>query len=355
MVGSDDLSLAVWAGIAFCLSQSAMFSGLNLAFFGVTRLRLEVEAAAGDAAASRVLAQRQDSNFLLCTILWGNVAVNCLLTLLSNSVLAGVASFGFSTFVITFAGEIVPQAYFSRHALRMASMLSPVLRVYQKLLYPVVKPSALLLDWWLGPEGIQYFRERDLHHVIRRHIDAAETDVDHLEGMGALNFFALDDLTVLEEGEIVASDSVVSLPVAAGRVAFPKFEPSSSDPFLRKVQASGKKWVILTDPGGDPQLVLDADGFLRATLFGGEERSPYAFCHRPIVIRDTTVCLGDVLGRLKVQAESPSDDVIDQDIILVWGLEPRVITGADILGRLLRGIVVREPSVRRKRGAGSAR
>jgi metal transporter CNNM len=34
--------------------------------------------------------------------------------------------------------------------------------------------------------------------------------------------------------------------------------------------------------------------------------------------------------------------VIDQDLILVWGKQRRIITGADILGRLLRGIVTRE-------------
>jgi len=35
--------LLVWAGIFICLSQSAMFSGLNLAVFGIGRLRLEVD------------------------------------------------------------------------------------------------------------------------------------------------------------------------------------------------------------------------------------------------------------------------------------------------------------------------
>ena len=59
----------VWAGIAFCLTQSAMFSGLNLAFFGVSRLQLEVEAETSPRA-ERVLAMRQDSNFLLTTILF---------------------------------------------------------------------------------------------------------------------------------------------------------------------------------------------------------------------------------------------------------------------------------------------
>jgi CBS domain containing-hemolysin-like protein len=28
-------------------------------------------------------------------------------------------------------GEIIPQAYFSRHAMRIASLLSPILRFYQ--------------------------------------------------------------------------------------------------------------------------------------------------------------------------------------------------------------------------------
>ncbi len=33
----------IWFGIVFCVSQSAMFSGLNLAFFSISRLPLEIE------------------------------------------------------------------------------------------------------------------------------------------------------------------------------------------------------------------------------------------------------------------------------------------------------------------------
>lgn len=53
--------------------------------------------------------------------------------------------------------------------------------------------------------------------------------------------------------------------------------------------------------------------------------------------------LGDVISRTKVRPEHPEDDVIDHDLILVWGKEKRIITGADLLGRLLRGIAGREP------------
>ena len=73
-----------------------MFSGLNLALLGISRLRLEVEATAGNSAAVKILALRKDFNFLLTTILWGNVAINVLLTLLSKSVMAGVSAFFFN-------------------------------------------------------------------------------------------------------------------------------------------------------------------------------------------------------------------------------------------------------------------
>ncbi|HDN94471.1 MAG TPA: DUF21 domain-containing protein, partial [Nitrospirae bacterium] len=212
-----------WIGIIFCISQSAMFSGLNLGFFSITRLRLEVEASKGNRSAQRVLSLREDSNFMLTTVLWGNVSVNVLLALLSGSVMTGVGAFIFSTFFITFFGEIIPQAYFSRHALRMATLLLPLFKLYQLLLYPIAKPSAILLDKWLGPEGIQYFQERDLREVIKKHIEASDVDVDKLEGLGALNFLAIDDLLVSDEGEPVDPKSILRLPVSNNKPVFPAF------------------------------------------------------------------------------------------------------------------------------------
>jgi len=329
-----------WIAIGLCLSQSAMFSGLNLAVFGVTRLRLEIGAASGSHDAVRVLGLRRDPHLLLTTILWGNVAVNTLLAILANSALAGVSAFVFATVVITFIGEILPQAYFSRHALRMASVLAPMLRFYQVILYPVAKPSAKILDWWLGVEGIQYFRERDFREVIRRHVEAAESDVDRFEGIGALNFLSLDDLPISQEGEPVDPRSIIALPIENDRPVFPVFAPAPSDPFCQQVQASEKKWVIITDPDGAPRLILDADGFLRQALFDPDDLNPYDFCHRPLIVYDGQTQLGEIVWKLEVKPVHPADDVIDKDIILLWDeSDRRIITGADILGRLLRGIV----------------
>jgi metal transporter CNNM len=336
------VNVLVWTGILFCISQSAIFSGLNLALLSISRLRLEVEASAENPAAVKILALRRDFNFLLTTILWGNVAINVLLTLLSKSVMAGVTAFFFSTILITFVGEIAPQAYFSRHAMRMGSLLAPLLRLYQIILFPVAKPSALALDWWLGEEGIRYFRERDLRTVIRKHIEAEETDVDRLEGVGAMNFLALDDIAVTQEGEYIDPDSIISLPTKEGIPVFPEFERRALDPFLLNVNSSGKKWVIIVDEHRQPCMVLNANAFLREALFGEGPFNPYIYCHRPIIVKDPSTLLGKALSNLKVYHKSAVDDVIDEDLILIWSEEKRVITGSDILGRLLRGIALRD-------------
>ncbi len=327
-----------WMGIALCLSQAAMFSGLNLAVFSVSRLRLEIEASLGDRRAAQVLALRADPNLTLTTILWGNVAVNVLLTLLSDSVLAGVSAFLFSTFAITIFGEILPQAYFSAHAVRIASALAPVLKAYGLVLYPLAKPSAAILNRWLGRQGLRLFREREMRELIQKHFEAEGAEIERLEGLGALNFLALDDLRVSEEGEIVDPESVISLPIEKGLPLFPEIRCTASDPFLERVDRSGRKWIILTNPSGEPVFVMNSDAFLRDALFTPTTFRPLGHCHRPIIVHDPKRRLGEVIGLLKVQAERPGDNVIDNDVILVWAAEKRVITGADILGRLMSGI-----------------
>lgn len=332
----------IWLGIAFCLTQSAMFSGLNLAFFSLSRLQLQVEADHGSRPARRVLALRTDANFLLTTILWGNVGINVLLTILSSSVLTGVAAFLFSTVLITIGGEIAPQSYFSRNALRMAALLAPVLRFYQVFLYPVARPTAWVLDRWLGKELITYFGERDLRRILRAHMTADETEVDRVEGTGALNFLALDDIPVSREGEPLDPSSIIRLPLDGADLRLPIILPGEIPPFLREVHASGHPWVILVGPDDRPRYALDADGLIRATVLDAGDVDARAFCHVPIVVTESDARLGSFLEQLEHHQIKRGDDVIDHDLIVVWTADQRrIITGADILGRLLRGISTR--------------
>ena len=340
--------LLTWIGIAVCLSQSALMSGLNLAVFSLGRLRLEAEAASGNYDAQKVLQLREHPNDILATILWGNVGINVLLTLLSNSVMAGVAAFLFSTFFITIFGEIIPQAYFSRRAVKMASRFSQWLKIYRVILFPVVKPSAMLLDAWLGKETIAYLREAEIKELLRLHMMNEKSEVSRIEAIGALNFLTIDDIPVDQEGVLVDPNSIIRIPVREGIPNFPTFQKSPDDPFLRQVTAPDKAWVVITDEKNEPYSIMDADGFLRHALFSDQVTDPLVYCHRPVIVRNPQEPLGKILAQLSFDSASPGDHIITHDTVLLWTEQPRLITGTDLLGRLLRGIVQRS----RKQEAG---
>ena len=185
--------------------------------------------------------------------------------------------------------------------------------------------------------------ERDIQHDVGLTIPirgwALEADNFHTS---ARNFLDLDDVPVCDEGEPIHAQSIISLPLANRRCILPPFTASPDDPFLRQLDASGRKWVIFADPAGQPQLVLNAHRFLRDELFDQTSVRPEAYWHRPIVVTDPRTKLGDVIGLMKVKPEHPEDDVVDNDLILVWEQQRRIITGADLLGRLLRGIAGKE-------------
>lgn len=330
-----------WVAVVFCLTQSAMFSGLNLAFFLLGRLRLEAVAEQGHEGAGRILGLRKDSNFLLCTILWGNVAVNVALTQLMGGLVPAAVAFFCSTFAITFFGEIVPQAYFSRHALRVAGRLSPVIKLYQILLYPVAKPSALILDGWIGPEGPNFMRERDIEIILDKHIREEDSEIGETEGKGALNFLDLDDRKVGVEGQEIDPDTIHAFPVRLDLPILPQYGEEGSDEFIEELKKNDKKWRIILDEETDvPLLVLEAEAYVYAIFSEEANLDIYDYCHRPIIVSEADTTLDQVLAKLEVEAEHGDDFVVDDDVILFWHEgNRRIITGADILGRLLKGIV----------------
>ena len=337
--------LLLWLAVALCVSQSATLSGLNLAVFSIGRLHLEAMVEDGDPDAATVLDFRRDANVTLVTILWGNVSVNVLLTLLVDSVLAGIAAFLFSTVVITIFGEILPQAWFSRNALRVAAFLAPVLRVYRFVLYPIAWPIGRLLDRTVGIETMPWLREGEIMGVLRQHAADASTEVGHVEATGAINFLALDDLPIRAEGEPLDPASVIPLPFENARAVFPEVARKPDDPFIQALVRSGHAWVIITDRAtGRPRLALDVADCLGRALSEAAPFDPAPSCHHPLIVDDPEIPLGRLLTRLGVEPEYQGDDVVDRDLILLWTeQDQRIVTGADILGRLLRGIAKGTP------------
>ncbi|WMW23268.1 CNNM domain-containing protein [Methanolobus mangrovi] len=337
-------NIITWFLIALCLLQSGIFSGLTIGMFGLTRLRLEIEAEAKNEDARKILEIRRNSHLLLSTLLWGNVGINVLLALLTDSIMSGASAFIFSTVLITSFGEIAPQAYFTRNSLRLGATFSPLVKLYMFLLYPVAKPSAIILDTWLGKEKMEFFKERSLGIMLRKHIISESSDIDHLEGLGALNFLTIDDLHVKQEGSVIDPLSIISLPTFNGLVIFPSSEDAEFDTLLENIASSSKKWVIVVDETNEPVMAIDSGSFLRDAVYRKKEFNPYKYCHHPIIVRDPEEKIGGVLHKLKVYPVDSEDDVIDNDLLLYWNKddpEKIIITGSDILGRLLRGIVVR--------------
>src|SRR5262249_30704382 len=155
------------------------------------------------------------------------------------------------------------------------------LRFYLFALYPLTKPTAMVLDAWLGKEGITWLAERDIRSLLA-HSAVSGGDIGRIEAAGAQNFLDPHDVLVSEGGEAGPSTSIISLPLASGRCVLPKFERSPDDPFLRQVDASDKKWVIVTDLQGEPVFVLDSHHFLRDALFDELNTDPSTYWHRPI-------------------------------------------------------------------------
>ena len=331
-----------WVLITLCLSQSAMFSGLNLALFSLSKLQLETEVKKGSQSAVKVARMRGDANLLLCTILWGNVSVNVLLTILADNALAGVAAFLFSTVGITIVGEIMPQAYFSRNALKMGACLAPIVAVYRALLYPVAKPTAILLDRWIGPEGTRFFKEDEFEVMLDQHIREPSSDISYAEGRGALNFLRLDDLRVSGEGSQLDPNSVIALPLRDGQAYVPEAGSSAEEALSKEIANTTHTWVVLVNEEGYPVESMNVDDYLRA-LYDGKNKVPLLeYCQKPIVTTDSDLTLDRILPQLDVESEHHGDRALDREVVLYWGERTkRIITGADLLGRLLHGIVIR--------------
>lgn len=153
------------------------------------------------------------------------------------------------------------------------------------MLYPVARPIAWILDKWPVAENTEYLKERQLRGVIEQHIESDSAEIDLIEGIGALNFLEIVDVPVEDEGEEADLSSIIELPTTVDLPILPVVQPAD-DPFVRDVHASGKKWVILTDRAGKPQLIPVADSCLRAVLIDIKSLQAYEYCHRPIVVTE---------------------------------------------------------------------
>ena len=151
--------------VLVCLSFSSLFSGLNLGLLSLNKTDLKIISNTGTDIerkyAKAIYPVRVHGNYLLCSILLGNVLVNSIFTILLDDMSSGMVAVVVSTLAIVICGEICPQAVCSRHGLAIGAKTIYVTKTVMVLTAPLAWPLSRLLDWILGEEiATTYTRER---------------------------------------------------------------------------------------------------------------------------------------------------------------------------------------------------
>ncbi|WP_027395091.1 CNNM domain-containing protein [Aquimarina latercula] len=177
--------------VAILVILSGSFSGLTLGFFSLNVTGLKRKIKLGDKRAIKVYPIRKKGNLLLCTLLIGNVAVNSAAAIFLGEIASGLVAGVVSTVLIVIFGEILPQAFFSRHALSLGAKTIWLVKIFIFLMYPIAYPLSLLLDKLLGEELQTIWSKREIKEIIKHHQDAKGSDIDEDEErilIGALSF-----------------------------------------------------------------------------------------------------------------------------------------------------------------------
>ncbi|KAG8184776.1 hypothetical protein JTE90_011563 [Oedothorax gibbosus] len=165
--------LPMWLQICIIctlLILSGLFSGLNLGLMALDRTELQVIENCGtekEKKYSRVISPlRKRGNYLLCSLLLGNVLVNSTLTILLDDLTSGIIAIVGSTISIVIFGEIIPQAICSRHGLAIGAKTVYVTKFFMLATFPLSFPISKILDCVLGEEiGNVYDRERLMEFI----------------------------------------------------------------------------------------------------------------------------------------------------------------------------------------------
>jgi len=209
------ISFYVLLTIVFLVGFSGLFSGLTLGLLGLKKSALERKIKLGDARALKVYSVRKRGNLLLCTLLLGNVGVNSAIAILLGNVAAGVVAGIVATGLIVVFGEILPQAFVSRHALAVGAKTAWLVKIFIVVLYPVCWPISKVLDKMLGDEMATVWSRRELKEIVTHHRKSEGSRLDRDEERilhGALSFSdeAVRDVMisrkhvfVLEKGSVI--------------------------------------------------------------------------------------------------------------------------------------------------------
>lgn len=165
------------------VALSAICSGLNISFMSLAPRDLRHKAKLGNKDAQRILPLRQKSHLTLAAILYTNIGAVTATGLVISQYTGGIIAGFISTIILVIFGEILPQAYYSRIALRMCGQFTPFLKLIIFITYPLSKPTQLLLDLVLPRHEHPLRSRHELGLLIEEYeiADSNELDDDEVE------------------------------------------------------------------------------------------------------------------------------------------------------------------------------
>ncbi|XP_066905221.1 unextended protein isoform X3 [Halyomorpha halys] len=210
----------VWFAVivmTVCLFFSSLFSGLNLGLMSLDRTDLKIICNTGTAKerqyAKTILPVRAHGNYLLCSILLGNVMVNSTFTIIMDDLTSGLIAVVGSTLAIVIMGEITPQAICSRHGLAIGANTIMITKFVMVFTWPLAYPISKCLDWCLGEEiGAVYTRERlkELVKLTTEFNDLQKDEVNIISGALELSQKIVRDvMTKIEDVFMLSIDAVL--------------------------------------------------------------------------------------------------------------------------------------------------
>ncbi|XP_069756291.1 metal transporter CNNM2-like isoform X1 [Narcine bancroftii] len=206
----------IFIGVLLCLS--GMFSGLNLGLMALDPMELRIVQNCGTDKeknyAKRIEPVRRQGNYLLCSLLLGNVLVNTTLTILLDDIAgSGVVAVVVSTVGIVIFGEIVPQAICSRHGLAVGANTIALTKFFMLLTFPASYPVSRLLDVILGQEiGTVYNREKllEMLRVTDPYNDLVKEELNIIQGALELRTKTVEDvMTPLRDCFMIACEAIL--------------------------------------------------------------------------------------------------------------------------------------------------
>ncbi|KFQ27120.1 Metal transporter CNNM2, partial [Merops nubicus] len=189
--------------------------------------------------AKRIEPVRRQGNYLLCSLLLGNVLVNTTLTILLDDIAgSGLVAVVVSTIGIVIFGEIVPQAICSRHGLAVGANTIFLTKFFMMMTFPASYPVSKLLDCVLGQEiGTVYNREKllEMLRVTDPYNDLVKEELNIIQGALELRTKTVEDvMTPLRDCFMIAAEAVLDFNtmseiMESGYTRIPVFEGDRSN------------------------------------------------------------------------------------------------------------------------------